>query len=107
MKIDESTVNLGYMMIERYHATLKTNLIIPGTTSFSPYDIGKIMIGEHKNRFCLYPAHVGIQVDTRLQSLLFIPKNEIIAFVEPDEGEEFIPLVQLKMNKEGSDWIGK
>ena len=105
MKVEESTINLGYMMVEKYMCVPKTKLIIPGNSSFSPYDLGKIMLGEHKGKFCLYPAHVGMTVSTKMQELLFIPHHEIICHVEPEDGEEFIPFFKFNTNNREAEWI--
>lgn len=107
MKIDESTINIGYVQIERHVCVPKTKLIITGSSSLTNYEIGKLCIGEHKDKFVLYPAHVGMKVDTTTSSFLLIPKHEIVAFVEPEDNEEFMPYVQYKHYQEGSEWIGK
>lgn len=109
MKVIESTVNLGYLMIERYKSVPKKEksvIIMPdGVASLTPYELGKIMIGEHAGKFCLYPSHVGMKVSVPGQELLFIPFHEVICHVEPDDAEDFVPYVQFKISKRGEEWI--
>lgn len=106
MIVNDDTVNRGYMLVEKYMVVPKHGIIIPGVQGMHPHALGKMMIGEDKDKFCLFPAHVGYDVDTRYQSFLFIPIHEIICFVEPEEHERFEPYKKLNPPKEGDQWIG-
>jgi len=105
MRVLEDTINLGYLLVEKYMVVPKTGIIIPGVQGLSPHAIGKIMIGEDKGKFVLFPAHVGYDVDTRYQKLLFIPKREIIAYVEPEENENFKPYQQINPTNPNAEWV--
>jgi len=105
MIVNEDTINTGYMLIEKYMVTPKGGIIVPGMSGLHQHCLGKLMIGEHKGKFCLFPAHVGYDVETRYQSFLFIPLREIICFVEPEEHESFEPYKKLTVPKEGEQWI--
>jgi len=45
MRVLEDTINLGYLLVEKYMVVPKTGIIIPGVQGLSPHAIGKIMIG--------------------------------------------------------------
>lgn len=105
MIVKEETINIGYLLVEKYMVVPKHGLIVPGMSGMHQYALGKISVGPDKNKFCLFPAHVGMDVETRYQSFLFIPVREIIAFVEPEEHESFEPYKKLDIKPAGSEWI--
>jgi len=105
MKINDETINLGYVAVERHQVQKNTlgGLYIPGE-SVNQYAIGKVTHGEKKGMFCLFPVYSGVKVETKFQTIHLIPINDIIAFVEPDDDETFIALNEVKVRP--AEWIG-
>lgn len=80
----------GVIEIEPY--TVQTSgILVVSNKPFGMHGIAKVKSGDSAGKFCMYPAHAAEKWQTTIKTHYVLNVRDIKCFVEPEEGEEFVP----------------
>lgn len=105
MKIVENSLHEHLLPVELVSIRKKTDIILLDNTN-TQYTTGRITVGEHKGKLCMFPKHSGYDVVDSGTKIRIIPKGDVIAFVEAEDGESVELLSEIKnICSTDAEWV--
>lgn len=104
MQLLENKINKFLLTIKEVMFKEEKGIILPFNKE--NFAIGKVLIGEYKDEYVLFPRHIGTKIEQGGVECKIVEYRDILAFVEPSEGEIVVDFIEY--NTKGNpdaEWV--